>query len=107
MSTAAIYTALDSLSQGFEQALSAIDLLSRAEFANRDLFDGCRMLTEEAAAWSRYQVVQALGDKELRAWTACGRRSEDWEKRNGKAGEGRPASKQSRRTTNQRGSKPS
>src|ERR1700685_1155770 len=58
MPTAAIYTALNSLSEGFEQALSAMDLLNKTGLGKSDLFEGCRILTQEAAAWARYQVVQ-------------------------------------------------
>jgi hypothetical protein len=82
MPTAAIYAALNSLSEGFEQALSAMDLLNKMGVAKSDLFEGCRILTQEAAAWARYQIVQTLGDHELENWTKCGRRWQQWQKRN-------------------------
>jgi len=105
MPAAAIYAALNSLSEGFEQALSAMDLLNKTGVAKTDLFEGCRILTQEAAAWARYQVVQTLGDQELDNWTRFGRRWREWQKRNEDAGNGKTTRKQPSDTIRKRSPK--
>lgn len=107
MPTATIYAALNSLTQGFEQALSAMDLLNATGLAKRDLFEGCRILTEEAAAWARYQIIQALGDRELDNWTRSGRRWQQWQKRNEDAGNGKTPRNEPSQTIRKRSPKAS
>lgn len=81
MRTSAIYSALNALCQGFEQALSAMDTLTAMKLKNEDIFDGCRIMTEEAAAWACYQVIAALEPRELRNWALSGEKSKRWHNR--------------------------
>lgn len=76
--TAGIYEALHELNEGFRSVYHAMYALNGAGLRKGDLFEGCRLLAEEARAWASYCVLEALGDEELTAWTVTGQRWQDW-----------------------------
>jgi hypothetical protein len=79
--TAQVYTALLDLRQGFDQVFLAMIRLNDSGIAKGDLFEGCRELTTEAAAWACHQVAEALRDRELNNWTLAANAWEAWQKR--------------------------
>ena len=95
--TAAIYEALHAMNEGFQGVYRAMYALNGAGLRKGDLFEGCRLLAEEARAWASYRVIEALSDEELTAWTAAGQRWQDWltaqSKRAGKPGKRLPSNR--------------
>ena len=76
--TAAIYEALHELNQSFGVIYRAMDALNRASLRKGDLFEGCRLLAEEAQAWASYLVVEAVAERELTNWTVTGQHRQEW-----------------------------
>jgi hypothetical protein len=76
--TAAIYEALHELNEGFGGVYRAMDALNRAGLRKGDLFEGCRVLAEEAQAWACYTVVEVVAERELTNWTVIGQHRQDW-----------------------------
>lgn len=76
---AAVYEALYAMSQGFKQILAAMDRINGAGLAAYDLFEGCRSLVKEAAAWARHQVIEALRERELTNWSSSEREFLQWQ----------------------------
>lgn len=82
LATGEIYSALNEMRQGFEQVFSAMDRLNASGLRDRDLFDGCRLLAEQAAAWACHQVVESMRERELTNWTLSARAWDRWQNRN-------------------------
>ena len=76
--TAALYEALHELNEGFQGIYRAMDALNKAGLRKGDLFDGCRLLAEEAQAWASYRVLEALAEQELANWTITGQHRQEW-----------------------------
>lgn len=76
--TAGIYEALHELNEGFGGIYRAMDVLNKAGLRKGDLFDGCRLLAEEAQAWASYLVVEAVAERELTNWTVTGQHRQEW-----------------------------
>jgi hypothetical protein len=66
------------LNEGFRGVYAAMDALNKAGLRKDDLFDGCRLIAEEAQAWASYSVVQAVAERELTNWTVTGRQRQEW-----------------------------
>jgi hypothetical protein len=49
-----------------------MDALNRGGLRKGDLFEGCRLLVEEAQAWASYLVLEAVSERELTNWTVTG-----------------------------------
>jgi len=76
--TAAIYEALHELNEGFGDTYRAMDVLNKANLRKGDLFEGCRLLAEEAQAWASYLVLEAVAEQELTNWTVTGQHRQEW-----------------------------
>jgi hypothetical protein len=76
--TAGVYEALHQLNEGFRSVYRAMDALNKAGLRKSDLFDGCRLLAEEAQAWASYRVLEALAERELTNWTVTGQHRQEW-----------------------------
>ena len=76
--TAGIYEALHKLNENFEGIYRAMDALNSAGLRKGDLFEGCRLLAEEAQAWASYLVLEAVAEQELTNWTVTGQHRQEW-----------------------------
>jgi hypothetical protein len=76
--TAGIYKALHELNEGFGGIYRAMDALNKAGLRKDDLFEGCRLLAEEAQAWASYRVLEAVAEQELTNWTVTGQHRQEW-----------------------------
>jgi hypothetical protein len=76
--TAAIYQALHGLNEGFRGVYRAMEALNEAGLRKGDLFEGCRLLAEEAQAWASYLVLEAVAEQELTNWTVTGQHRQEW-----------------------------
>ena len=76
--TAGIYEALHELNEGFGGIYRAMYVLNKAGLRKDDLFEGCRLLAEEAQAWASYLVLEAVAEQELTNWTVTGQHRQEW-----------------------------
>jgi len=76
--TAEIYKALHELNENFEGIYRAMDALNSVGLRKGDLFEGCRLLAEEAQAWASYLVLEGVAEQELTNWTVTGQHRQEW-----------------------------
>lgn len=76
-----VYEILATLNQRFEQAVLDLQRIQELAIVRRDLIGALRDVIEETRAWTNFEVIEVMHEREQRDWARFGRLRRQWEKK--------------------------